>query len=316
MDNRTEVRDFLRTRRAKITPDQANIIGGGHRRVPGLRREEVAMLACVSVDYYARLERGDLSGVSEEVLVAVAGALQLDEAESAHLYDLARAAQPTPIRRRRPTPNQQVRPSLQRFLDSIAGSPTWIRNRHMDMVATNPLGRALYAPVLSDPENRPNNAKYTFLNPEAKIFYTDWDRNADDLVATLRTYAGQNPRDRALTNLIGELVTAATSSAHAGPPTMSVSTAPASNAFTTLSSANSNSSTRQWNCPTIRDGPCSPIRRNLVPRAMNASGSSAAGPPPTRHRRRNSRPSRPNEPTHHPGLVRMTSCCVARVIAT
>lgn len=207
MDSREDVRDFLRSRRAKITPEQANLIGGGNRRVAGLRREEVAILAGVSVDYYARLERGDLSGVSDEVLDALARALQLDEAEIAHLFDLARAAQPSSSRRRRAPASRQVRPSLQRFLDSITNAPAWVRNERMDFIAANSLGRALYAPHFVNPEHPLNNARFVFLDPASHEFYPDWERGATDIVATLRGYAGRNPNNRDLTDLIGELVT-------------------------------------------------------------------------------------------------------------
>lgn len=206
MDNQAEVREFLRTRRARITPEQAGIIGGGRRRVSGLRREEVAMLAGMSIDYYAKMERGHLAGVSAHVLDALARALQLDEAEAEHLHDLARGTGPAPTRRRT-RPEATVRPSLQRFLDTITGTPTWIRNRQMDIVATNPLGRALLRPILDDPASRGNNARFTFFSPAARIFYPDWEQGASSIVATLRSDAGRNPHDKALTDLIGELVT-------------------------------------------------------------------------------------------------------------
>ncbi|MFK0100181.1 helix-turn-helix domain-containing protein [Streptomyces sp. NPDC091040] len=208
MDHRAQVTDFLRTRRDRITPEQVGLISGGRRRVPGLRREEVAMLTGVSVEYYARMERGDLAGVSLEVLDALARALKLDEAEKDHLSDLAQAAGPTPPRHRRgrsSTPT--VKPELQRFLDAVTGAPMWVRDRRLDFVAANPLGRALYAPMLDDPANQNNTARFTFLNPASRIFFPDWEMNADDVVATLRTYAGQNPLDNRLTDLIGELVT-------------------------------------------------------------------------------------------------------------
>lgn len=208
MDHSEEVTDFLRTRRDRITPEQAGIIGGGRRRVPGLRREELAMLTGVSVEYYARMERGDLRGVSLEVLDALARALKLDEAETDHLADLARAAGPTPPRRRRSKPLEQtVKPTLQRFLDAVTGAPTWVRDRRLDFVAANPLGRALYAPMLEDASSQGNTARFTFLSPASRVFFPDWEANADDMVATLRTYAGQNPHDKGLTDLIGELVT-------------------------------------------------------------------------------------------------------------
>lgn len=208
MGNNVEVRDFLRTRRDRITPQDAGIIGGGNRRVPGLRREEVAILAGVSVDYYARLERGNLAGVSDEVLSAIATVLRLDDAEVTYLHDLAAAAHPQPGRRRTPVKENSLRPSLQRFLDSITGSAVWIRNERMDFIAGNTLGRAVYAPVMDDPASKGgNNALYAFLSPAARNFYTDWKRGADDIVATLRLAAGRHPRDKSLSDLIGELVT-------------------------------------------------------------------------------------------------------------
>jgi len=208
MDHRAEISDFLRTRRARITPDQAGIIGGGRRRVVGLRREELAMLAGMSSDYYAKMERGHLAGVSEDVLDALARALQLDDAETEHLLDLARADTPVPVRRRAPKPTDDaVRPSLQRFLDTITGTPTVVQNRRSDVVATNSLGRALLSPLLDDPVNQANNARFTFLNPAARNFYVDWEQGATSLVASMRSHAGKHPHDRDLTDLIGELVT-------------------------------------------------------------------------------------------------------------
>lgn len=209
MDHRSEVQEFLRTRRARLTPERVNLIGGGNRRVPGLRREEVALLAGVSVDYYAQLERGDLAGVSDEVLDALARALQLDEAECTHLYDLARAAHSRPGRRRRsPAGANQVRPSLQRFLDAITDAPAWIRDERMDFVATNRLGRALNSPLFDSPQRPVNNARFVFLHEEAsRQFYPEWEKGADDIVAAMRRYAGQHPHDKQLTDLIGELVT-------------------------------------------------------------------------------------------------------------
>jgi len=203
------VQEFLRTRRARLTPERANLIGGSNRRVPGLRREEVALLAGVSVDYYAQLERGDLGRVSDEVLDALARALQLDEAETAHLFNLAQAVRPSPGRRRRsPAAASRVRPSLQRFLDAITDAPAWVRDEHMDFVAANRLGRALNAPLYADPRRPVNNARFVFLNEEAsRQFYPDWEKGADDIVAALRGYAGERPRDKQLTDLIGELVT-------------------------------------------------------------------------------------------------------------
>jgi transcriptional regulator with XRE-family HTH domain len=207
VDNRNEVREFLASRRAKLTPEQAGLPAyGGHRRVPGLRREEVALLAGLSVDYYTRLERGHLSGASESVLVALGQALQLDEPERVHLFDLARAANATPRTRRR-APAQQVRPGVQRVLDAMSSAPAWIRNWKADFVGTNRLGRALYAPVFDDPVRPANTARFAFLNPRAGDFYRDWEQTANDMVGVLRAEAGRNPYDRGLTDLVGELST-------------------------------------------------------------------------------------------------------------
>ena len=207
MDNQAEVSEFLRTRRDRITPEQAGIIGGGRRRVPGLRREEVAMLAGMSIDYYAKMERGSLTGVSPEVLNAVATALRLNEAETEHLHDLARAAGPVSSRRRPRVVTATVRPSLQRFLDTNTATPTFIQNRRADLISANPLGEALLSPLLTDSSNQRNNARFTFLNPASRNFYPDWEHGADSLVASMRNAAGKNPHDKDLTDLIGELVT-------------------------------------------------------------------------------------------------------------
>ena len=208
MDPATEIAEFLTTRRARVTPEQAGLPTHGRRRVPGLRREEVASLAGVSIDYYKRLERGHVSGVSESVLEALAQALQLDEAERTHLYDLARAAGRAGIyssRRRRPV-QQRVRPAVQRILDSI-DTPALARNARLDHVAANDLGRALYAPMFDSREQPPNSARWAFLDPAAVDFYPDWERVAKDLVAHLRSQAGSNPFDRGLSDLVGELST-------------------------------------------------------------------------------------------------------------
>src|SRR4249919_795493 len=164
MDTRSEAREFLTSRRAKLTPEQTGLrTYGGARRVPGLRREEVALLAGVSVDYYTRLERGNASGVSETVLESLARALQLDEAERAHLFDLARAASPATRTRRRSAP-QQVRPSVQRMLDAMTGAPAFVRNGRLDILGANRLGRALYSEHLDSRAQPSNTARYVFLD--------------------------------------------------------------------------------------------------------------------------------------------------------
>jgi transcriptional regulator with XRE-family HTH domain len=205
VDPTNDIAEFLTSRRAKITPEQADLPTYGKRRVPGLRREEVASLAGVSIDYYRRLERGDVSGVSDGVLEALARALHLDDAERAHLYDLARAANPTAPRPRHPR-RQRVRPAVQRILDSM-GTPALVRNARVDYLTANRLGRALYAPLFESREQPANSARFTFLDPAAVDFYSDWDRVASDLVAHLRSEAGRNPYDRGLSDLVGELST-------------------------------------------------------------------------------------------------------------
>ena len=207
MDSRNEIRDFLISRRAKITPEQAGLPAyGGNRRVLGLRREEVAMLAGVSVDYYIRMERGNARGVSDGVLENLVRALHLDEAERAHLYDLVRAANTGPRAPRRPA-KQQVRPAVQRLLDAMTMAPVYVRNGRMDVLAANRLGRALFAPLFASPAKPTNLARFIFLDPAAPEFYQEWDRLASDTVALLRADAGRNPTDRGLSDLIGELST-------------------------------------------------------------------------------------------------------------
>ena len=207
MDNRAEIREFLASRRARLTPAQAGLPAfGGKRRVSGLRREEVALLAGVSVDYYTRLERGNLGRASESVLEALTRALQLDHAERDHLYNLARAAQSTAQRRRTSTP-RPVRPSLQRILDAMHDAPADVRNGRRDISATNRLGYALYSEMYLDPSRPVNVARFTFLSPRARVFFPDWETAANDIVANMRTEAGRNPYDRGLTDLVGELST-------------------------------------------------------------------------------------------------------------
>jgi len=214
-EHRQQVRDFLTTRRARLTPAQAGLPAyGGNRRVKGLRREEVAMLAGVSVDYYVRMERGDLSGASDSVLDSLAGALQLDEAEREHLLALARAAGPatSAARRRRPIPTA-VRLPVQQVLDAVTEAPAWVRNGRHDILAMNFLARALYSPVLTSPEagardkRAANTTRFVYLDPAARDFFVDYDRIAQDAAAMLRLEAGRNPHDEDLIALVGELST-------------------------------------------------------------------------------------------------------------
>ena len=216
MDVKAAAREFLASRRARIAPDRAGLPAyGGHRRVPGLRREEVAMLAGVSVDYYTRLERGNLNGVSEEVLEALALALQLDDAERSHLFALARAANASGAARSRArrTPPPRLRPAMQRVLDAMVTAPAFVCNGRLDVLGANMLGRALYAPLFDSPSHiagQPvNPARFQFSDPDAaQAFWGDKTaRIAHDAVAILRAEAGRNPYDRALIDLVGELST-------------------------------------------------------------------------------------------------------------
>jgi transcriptional regulator with XRE-family HTH domain len=211
VDNRAEVREFLISRRAKITPQQAGLPDVGGRKVPGLRRGEVAALAGVSIEYYSKLERGTLAGVSATILDAIARALQLDDAERAHLFHLAHAADGTSAGmrpRRRPGKRWTPRPSLQWVLDSFT-APAIVRNGRMDLLAGNHLGRAMHASLYGAAAGgQPNFARFTFLNLDAAHdFYPDWDGAADTCVAILHTEAGRDPYDKDLHDLVGELST-------------------------------------------------------------------------------------------------------------
>lgn len=206
MDTRSEVRDFLRTRRERVTPQQVGLPDfGGARRVKGLRREELALIAGMSVDYYIRLERGNLTGVSESVLESLSRALRLDDAEHAHLFDLARVQNASATTRRKP-PTSKVRPNVQRMLDGMT-MPAWVRNGRSDFLAGNALARALYSPLFLDPAGTPNTARFAFLDPRGQEFWRDWDVVASDMVAVLRAEAARSPYDKGLTDLIGELST-------------------------------------------------------------------------------------------------------------
>jgi transcriptional regulator with XRE-family HTH domain len=202
-----EIREFLTTRRARLTPQLAGLpTYGRSRRVQGLRREEVALLAGISVEYYTRLERGNARGVSEDVLDAVSGALQLDEAEHAHLVDLARTANRERPPRRPSTP-AKVRPSVRRIIDAMSDIPAFVSNGRLDILYANPLMEALYSEQFRDPARPVNSARFLFLDPRARTFYADWETTARDIVAALHGEAGRNPYDRALSDLIGLLST-------------------------------------------------------------------------------------------------------------
>ena len=189
--SRNEIREFLTTRRARITPERAGLRVYGRRRVSGLRREEVALLASISVEYYTQLERGNVRGVSEDVLESVARALQLDEVERTHLFDLVRAAKRRPGRAR-PT-SERVRPSVQRVLDTIIGSAAFVRNGRLDILSANRLGYALYSEAFANPDRPVNLARFVFLDRQSRTFYADWEGIADAGVGSLRAEAGRDP---------------------------------------------------------------------------------------------------------------------------
>jgi transcriptional regulator with XRE-family HTH domain len=208
MENRAEVRDFLISRRAQVSPEQVGLPAGANRRVKGLRRSEVATLAGLSVEYYTRLERGAISGASPQVLASIARALCLDDAERAHLFNLANAASPAARPPRRRTSKSYVpHQSLQWALDAITAGPAFVRNGRMDLLAGNPLMRAFYKDCYEMPGQPPNLARYTFLDERAHEFYPDWDAFAEVTVSILRTEAGRDPHNKELHDLIGELGT-------------------------------------------------------------------------------------------------------------
>ena len=207
MTTRDDVRAFLTSRRAKVQPEQVGLPGGSNRRVPGLRRNEVAMLAGVSVEYYAKLERGHLVGASETVLAAIADALLLDDAERSHLFDLARTANASPVRKPR-TAVRPMREAVQWMVDGYTAGPAFVRNGRLDVLAENALFRGLYWDLYQSGQRPVNLARFTFLQPDlAARYYPSWERSADITVAILRTEAGRNPGDRALQDLVGELST-------------------------------------------------------------------------------------------------------------
>jgi transcriptional regulator with XRE-family HTH domain len=210
MDNRDDIRQFLTSRRERLTPQEVGLPDfGGRRRVKGLRREEAALLAGMSTEYYVRLERGNGTGVSEAVLDGISRALRLDEAERAHLYALVRGANEgaEPARRRRPSRPQQVGPNVQQLIDTMRDVPVFVQNGRLDAVATNRLGAALFSEMFAMPQRPMNAARFVFLDPRAQTFYRDWEGNARQIVALLRAEAGRAPYDRILTDLVGELAT-------------------------------------------------------------------------------------------------------------
>ncbi|OBG98947.1 transcriptional regulator [Mycobacterium sp. E136] len=205
MDHNAELKEFLRTRRARLRVDDVEIGGTSRvRRVPGLRREEVAQLAGVSVDYYSRLEQGRHLNVSDEVLDAVARALRLDEVERSYLFQIARTN--TRRARRRPAPVQRVRPGVRRVLETLDDvTPAFVFGRRMDVLAANRLARALIGDFEALPPRERNLLRFTFLDESARELYTDWEEVARDNVAILRLDAGRHSDDPLLTELVGEL---------------------------------------------------------------------------------------------------------------
>lgn len=207
MDTRGDTQQFLTALRARLSPEQAGLTSfGGERRVPGLRREEVAQLAGVSTAYYTRMERGDLGGVSDSVLFALVRALQLNEAESAHLFDLSRAAT-GPRREPRTKPEPKVSPRVAQLLDAMRDVPALAMNKISTPVASNALGRALFPDLFPADAAPLNHARYLFLDERSRSFYPDWEDSARGTVSSLRLLAGHDPSDRALMALVGELAT-------------------------------------------------------------------------------------------------------------
>lgn len=205
MAAREELRDFLRSRRARLTPADVGLGADARpRRVPGLRREELAQLAGVSVDYYTRLEQGRDLNVSQDVLQAVARALRLREDERAHLLDLAR---PTAVRRGAAPVTQRVRPGVRVLLD-VLPTPAFVLGRRLDVLGTNTMARALLCDFDARPRRDRNHARWVFLDPVARDRYLDWEQVARENVATLRMHAGRHPDDLELVALVDELTRA------------------------------------------------------------------------------------------------------------
>jgi transcriptional regulator with XRE-family HTH domain len=210
MDTTDAISEFLTTRRAKLTPAQVGLPDfGGRRRVPGLRREEVALVAGMSPEYYKRLERGNATGVSEAVIDGVSRALQLDEAEHSHLQDLIRAANvgAHPQRRQRPHRKSQLTAAMQQTVDAMSTVPVYVQNGRLDAVATNRLGQALFSEMLDGARPPANAARFIFFDRRAHTFYREWDAQTRQIVAVLRAQAGRSPYDRQLSDLVGELST-------------------------------------------------------------------------------------------------------------
>lgn len=206
MNSRSEISNFLTSRRARLSPEDAGVpLYSGSRRVPGLRREEVAHLAGVSSDYYARLERGKISGASREVLEAVARALQLDDDEREHLFNLVTITQRRSPRKKGSN-RTTIRPGIQSVLDSIE-TPALVQNARLDRLAFNRIGRAVHSLREDGSEDHYNYAQWLFLDPQAKRFHRDYEHAAHNVVALLNAATAQDPYDRQLIEIIGTLST-------------------------------------------------------------------------------------------------------------
>ncbi|MGW3247647.1 helix-turn-helix transcriptional regulator [Streptomyces sp. NPDC001070] len=201
-DNK-ELSDFLRSRRARVAPEQAGVTPGASRRVPGLRREEVALCAGLSADYYIRLERGRVANASEAVLEAVARALRLDDAERAHLFNLARPH--SAARVSRPARPRRVRPGAYALLEALRDTPAMILDGRMDVLALNAMARAIFVDFEAMPARERNLARFMFLDPAARELFVDWDMAARMLVTGLHLHAGRHPNDPQLAELIDQL---------------------------------------------------------------------------------------------------------------
>ena len=267
VDNRAEIREFLMSRRAKITPAQAGLPPAGRRRVPGLRRIEVAMLAGVSVEYYSRLERGDAAGVSESILDAIAGALQLDDAERRHLLDLVRTSGATRAPRRR-TPVPRIRPTVQYVLDAITAAPAIVHDGRLNHLGGNALGKALFSPFFATGDEQPNSARYTFLDPRAPSSSATGTRQPTTPSPSCAPKPAATPTTATCPTSSASSPPAARSSGPAGPPTTSASTPPAPNDSTTPWSATST-------CPTSRS------RRPTMARTSSSTSPNPTAPPTT-----------------------------------
>jgi transcriptional regulator with XRE-family HTH domain len=204
MDHKAELRNFLRSHRARLTPESAGVVSsGGARRVPGLRREEVAHLASVSSDYYTRLEQGRHPRVSDSVLDAVALALRLSPVERDYLFHIARPPATSAPRERVRT--QRVRPEVHQMLDVLGSvSPAFVVNHRLDVLASNYLARALLVDFDALPARERNIARFVLFSPAARDLYGDWETIAQIMVANLRLSSGRHPDDTRLNELIGE----------------------------------------------------------------------------------------------------------------